>query len=141
VAADYDGRGQSRNQLMTDKAHILVVEDDTLVSEVIAAALDDTYCTTLVGTAGEALALLRNGGIKLILLDCTLPGGLDANLIPEADRLGTPIILMSGDRSRIDALVDGPRPFVLKPFTLVSLIETVDRVLALNTIQCNQTSN
>jgi DNA-binding NtrC family response regulator len=114
---------------MMEKTHILVVEDDPLVSEVIAAAFDDCYQTTLVGTASEALEHLRNGGINLMLLDCTLPGGLDASLLPEADRLGAQVVLMSGDRSRIDKLADAPRPFVLKPFTLVSLLETVEQVL------------
>jgi DNA-binding NtrC family response regulator len=69
-------------------------------------------------------------------LDCTLPGGLDANLIPEADRLGASVVLMSGDRSRIDKVVDGSRPFVLKPFTLASLIETVERVLTHDPLGC-----
>ncbi len=65
-----------------------------------------------------------------MLLDCTLPGGLDDNLIPEADRVGASVILMSGDRSRIDKLVDRPRPFVVKPFTLISLLTTVEQVLS-----------
>jgi len=125
---------------MTEKVHILVVEDDPLVSEVIAAALDDSYRTTLVGTALEALTHLRNGDVELMLLDCTLPGGLDAELIPEADRLGAPVVLMSGDSSRIDKLVDGPRPFVLKPFTLASLVDTVERILASDTKRCGQPS-
>ncbi len=121
---------------MTEKTHILVVEDDPLVSEVIEAALDDAYRTTLVGTALEARAHLRRGGIDLILLDCTLPGGVDANLIPEADRLGVPVIPMSGDRTRIEKLVDRPRPFVLKPFTLSGLLTTVEQVLARDAKAC-----
>jgi DNA-binding NtrC family response regulator len=115
-----------------EKCHVLVVEDDPLVSEVIAAALDDSYRTTLVGTASEAMTLLRGGDIRLVLLDCTLPGGVDADLIPEADRLGAPVILMSGDRTRIDGLVETPRPFVLKPFTLDGLLGTVQKVLLHN---------
>ncbi len=115
---------------MAERTHILVVEDDPLVSEVIAAALDDAYRTTLVGTATEAIALLRNDTVGLMLLDCTLPGGVDANLIPEADRIGTPVILMSGDHARIEKLGVKPRPFVLKPFTLASLVATVEQVLS-----------
>jgi DNA-binding NtrC family response regulator len=115
---------------MAGMCHILVVEDDTLVSEVIAATLDDTYRTTLVATATEALDYLRSGGITLMLLDCTLPGGVDANLLPEADRLGIPVILMSGDQARIDRISDRPRPFVLKPFSLVDLLSTVEQVLS-----------
>ncbi|MDB5402944.1 MAG: rssB [Rhodopila sp.] len=115
---------------MTEKHQILVVEDDALVSEVIAAALDDSYPTTIVETAVEALELLRRGGFRLMLLDCTLPGGVDVNLLPEADRAGTAVILMSGDPGRMAKLTDQPRPFVLKPFTLAGLLDTVETVLA-----------
>jgi len=117
---------------MMEKSEILVVEDDSLVSEVIAAALDDSYITTIVETATEAGEALRRGGIRLMLLDCTLPGGVDADLIPEADRAGTAVILMSGDPDRMTKLTDQPRPFVLKPFSLASLLDTVQTVLASN---------
>jgi DNA-binding NtrC family response regulator len=114
---------------MASKSHILVVEDDPLVSEVVAAALDDVYETSLVETSAEAMERLGQGGIDLMLLDCTLPGGLDAELIPQADQSGVPVILMSGDPARMDRLVDQPRPFVTKPFTLAGLLETVERVM------------
>jgi len=115
---------------MNERSRILVVEDDKLVSDVIEAALDATYDITVVETATAAMDLLREGGIRLILLDCTLPGGLNADLLPEADRQGTLVILMSGDPGRMDSLSGQPRPFVLKPFTLGSLVATVQRVLS-----------
>ncbi|MBN8872590.1 MAG: response regulator [Rhodospirillales bacterium] len=114
---------------MAARSHILVVEDDPLVSEVVAAALDDVYETSMVETAAEAMARLDRGGIDLMLLDCTLPGGLDVRLLPQADQSGVPVILMSGDPARMERLVDQPRPFVTKPFTLTSLLETVERVM------------
>lgn len=114
---------------MTEKPQILVVEDDALVSDVIAAALDGTYPTKSVESAKEAIGLLREGGFRLMLLDCTLPGGIDVNLIPEADRAGTAVILMSGDPGRVAKLTDQPRPFILKPFTLFGLLDTVKKVL------------
>ena len=115
---------------MTEQHRILVVEDDPLVSEVIAVALDDTYPTTVVESAAEAVALLRDGQYRLMLLDCTLPGGVDVNLIPQADQAGTAVVLMSGDPARMAKLTEQPRPFVLKPFTLSGLLETVETVLA-----------
>lgn len=114
---------------MTEQHRILVVEDDPLVSEVIAAALDDAYPITVVGSAAEAVALLQGGKYRLMLLDCTLPGGVDINLIPEADRAGTAVVLMSGDPGRATKLTEQPRPFVLKPFTLSGLLETVEAAL------------
>jgi DNA-binding NtrC family response regulator len=115
---------------MIERSEILVVEDDALVSEVIEAALDDTYRITVVDNASAAIGLLRKGGIRMMLLDCTLPGGIDDDLLPEADRQGTAVVLMSGDPGRMDKLAGQPRPFVLKPFTLVGLVATVEDVLA-----------
>ncbi|MBS0638482.1 MAG: response regulator [Acetobacteraceae bacterium] len=114
---------------MSEMSHVLVVEDDPLVSEVIAAALEDQFRTTIVETAAEALRVLQGGDVRLMLLDCTLPGGLDEDLIPAADRAGASVVLMSGDRGRIDQIVDRPRPFVLKPFSLARLMETVEKAI------------
>jgi DNA-binding response OmpR family regulator len=114
---------------MIEENHILVVEDDPLVSEVIEAALDDAYRVTVVDSAASATGLLRQGGIRLMLLDCTLPGGVDHDLLPEADRRGTAVIMMSGDPGRMDALSGQSRPFILKPFTLAGLVAAVEQVL------------
>jgi DNA-binding NtrC family response regulator len=118
------------HELMIEASQILVVEDDSLVSEVIEAALDGAYRVTVVDSAASAMGLLRQGGIRLMLLDCTLPGGVDHDLLPEADRRGTAVIMMSGDPGRMDALSGQPRPFILKPFTLGGLVATVEQVLA-----------
>jgi DNA-binding NtrC family response regulator len=115
---------------LSQKNQILVVEDDPLISEVIAAALDDIYPTIVVGTAADALGELQRGNVRLMLLDCTLPGGVDVTLLPEADRAGSAVILMSGDPGRMAMLTDQPRPFVLKPFTLTGLLKMVETVLA-----------
>jgi DNA-binding NtrC family response regulator len=115
---------------MTEADRILVVEDDSLVSEVIAAALDDKYPITVVETAADAMRLLPGGAFRLMLLDCTLPGGVDMGLLPEADKAGTAVILMSGDPGRMAKLTDQPRPFVLKPFSLTGLISSVETVLS-----------
>jgi len=114
---------------MGSKSRILVVEDDPLVSEIVAAALDDVYDTSLVETSAQAMERLKNGDVDLMLLDCTLPGGIDADLLPKADQGGVKIILMTGDPSRMDKLGDQPRPFVLKPFSLTGLLEKVEEVI------------
>jgi DNA-binding response OmpR family regulator len=114
---------------MRGKPHILVVEDDPLVAEVIAAALDDDYITSLVETSAAALRLLAAGGIDLMLLDCTLPDGVDPALIPVADRMGLAVVLMSGDPQRMEGLTTQPRPFILKPFTLGDLAASVERAI------------
>lgn len=115
---------------MRRRPHILVVEDDPLVAEVIAAALDDDYATSLVESSASALHLLSDGGVDLVLLDCTLPDGIDHALIPALDRMGLPVIFMSGDPQRMEGLATQPRPFILKPFTLADLVAAVERAVS-----------
>jgi two-component system phosphate regulon response regulator OmpR len=117
---------------MAYRSHILVVEDDPLVSEVVVDALDDTYRTSHAETAAAALECLRAGGIDAVLLDCTLPGGLDPHLVPMADDAGVPIILMSGHPDMMESVPGSGRPFILKPFSLTSLLTTVQRAIESN---------
>ena len=114
---------------MTRRLHVLVVEDDQLVSEVVEAALESSFDTTLAENSADAMRRLLEGGFDLMLLDCTLPGGLDVNLVPQADRLSVPVILMSGDPAKLEQIGNKPRPFVRKPFSLKNLVETVERTL------------
>jgi DNA-binding NtrC family response regulator len=114
---------------MAYRSHILVVEDDPLVSEVVVDALDDTYQTSRAETAAAALECLRGGGIDAMLLDCTLPGGLDPQLVPMADESGVAVILMSGHPEMMERVPGAGRPFILKPFSLTSLLTTVQRAV------------
>jgi len=114
-----------------ERLHILVVEDDPLVAEVVADVLADRYVTSRAETAAAALVCLRAGRIDAMLLDCTLPGGLDARLVPTADELGVPVVLMSGYPEPATEVAGGGRPFLPKPFPLATLLTTLQRVVAL----------
>jgi DNA-binding response OmpR family regulator len=109
--------------------HILVVEDDPLVSEVVQDALDGLYDTSCAETAAAAIECLQGGGIDAVLLDCTLPGGLDPHLVPMADDFGVPVILMSGHPDMMDRVPGVARPCIQKPFSLTALLETIESVI------------
>lgn len=106
---------------------VLVVEDDPLVSDVVVAALEDDYDTSLVQTSAAAVAGLNRGGFDLVLLDCTLPDGIDARLIPTAERSGVPVVLMSGDPQRMERVSANARACLAKPFTLSGLLSVVQK--------------
>jgi DNA-binding NtrC family response regulator len=108
---------------------ILVVEDDPLVSEVVADALDGLYHTSRVENSAAAIECLRAGGIDAMLLDCTLPGGLDPHLVPMADHSGIPVILMSGHPDMQERVPGVRRPCIQKPFSLTALLDTIERVI------------
>lgn len=114
---------------------ILVVEDDPLVSEVVVDALDGIYDTSRAETAAAAMECLRAGGIDAMLLDCTLPGGLDPHLVPMADDTGVPVILMSGHPDMMDRVPGVERPCIQKPFSLTALLTTIEAVIGSNGIR------
>lgn len=108
---------------------ILIVEDDPLVSEVVLDALDGLYDTSQAENSADAMTALRAGGIDAMLLDCTLPGGLDPLLVPMADDSGVPVILMSGHPDMMDRVPGGRRPCIQKPFSLTVLLATIESVV------------
>ncbi len=114
---------------MTGQPHVLVVEDDALVAQVVVEALEGSYRSSHVETAAAALALLSGGGVDLVLLDCSLPGGIDPRLIPMADAAGVPVIFMSGDPDMIVQAGGEHRPSIVKPFSLTTLLDVVDRII------------
>jgi DNA-binding response OmpR family regulator len=108
---------------------ILVVEDDPLVSDVVVDALEGYYFTSCADNAAAAMECLRAGGIDAMLLDCTLPGGLDPHLVPMADDTGVPVILMSGHPEMMERVSGAPRICIQKPFGLSALLATIESVI------------
>jgi DNA-binding response OmpR family regulator len=108
---------------------ILVVEDDPLVSDVVMDALEGLYETSRAENSADAITALRAGGIDAMLLDCTLPGGLDPHLVPMADGQGVPVILMSGHPDMMERVPGMPRPCIQKPFSLTALLATIESVV------------
>ena len=108
---------------------ILVVEDDPLVSEVVLDALEGLYEVSRAENSADAMTVLRAGGIDAVLLDCTLPGGLDPDLVPMADASKVPVILMSGHPDMLDRVPGVPRPCIQKPFSLAVLLATIESVV------------
>jgi len=112
-----------------DVASILVVEDDELVSEVLAEALQGSYRAASVGSAAAALERLGDRRYDLILLDCLIPGGGAELVIEHAARLGIPVVLMSGNAERAAAASAGRHKFITKPFGIQELLRTVETTL------------
>lgn len=112
---------------MTNRPGILVVEDQDLIAGLIADALSDSYDVQRAPTVPEAVELLLSGDVSLVLLDCVLPGGTMWQVVLEADRLEIPVVLMTGDPSQMREISGGPRPFILKPFSIAELIDVIDR--------------
>ena len=112
---------------MKQRPRILVVEDQDLIAGLITDALSDAYEVSRAASVADALELLMAGDIALVLLDYVLPGGTMWQVVLEADRLSVPVVLMTGDPSKVADVSGGPRPYLLKPFSIAELIEVIDR--------------
>ena len=112
---------------MRKDPRILVVEDEDPIAGLIADALSDAYEVSRASSVADALEVLVASDIALVLLDYVLPGGTMWQVVLEADRLSVPVVLMTGDPSKIADVSGGPRPYLLKPFSIAELIEVIDR--------------
>ena len=116
----------------TKPAHVLIVEDDPKIAAIIHDYLIDAgYRTTRSTDGNEALALARQHGYDLMLLDLMLPG-LDGISVCKAVRefSAMPVIMLTARVDEVDRLLgleSGADDYVCKPF---SPREVVARVKA-----------
>ncbi|QPW28161.1 response regulator transcription factor [Edwardsiella ictaluri] len=119
--------------MMTGK-RILVVEDDTLIAELLTLHLcDEGYRVTHAADGDRGMALVEQGGWDALILDLMLPGvdGLDICRRVRTMTRYTPIIITSARSSEVHRVLGlelGADDYLAKPF---SMIELVARVKAL----------
>ncbi|MCM8730151.1 response regulator [Hephaestia sp. GCM10023244] len=109
---------------MSDRRHILIVEDEPLIAMMLEDFLDalDHEATATVDTVAEALEKITAGGIDGAILDINLRGG--EQCWPIADALaaaGIGFVLASGGSA--DSIVEAHRnrPLLSKPFTMAAV--------------------
>ena len=95
-------------------SRVLLVEDQVLVREILAAALEDAGCQVLTAASGaEALALLGAGeAVDILVTDLSMPGMDGASLIRavQACRPDLPAIMLTGYAGADTSLLTGPDP-------------------------------
>jgi two-component system phosphate regulon response regulator PhoB len=122
---------------MADKEHILVVEDEVDLQELVKYSLQKKGLeVTSVGSAEQALPHLRDGHVDLMILDLMLPGidGLELCRMVRSDPSlkSVPILIVSalGDTSDIvTGLELGADDYLTKPFSPAVLVARVRAIL------------
>jgi two-component system, OmpR family, response regulator len=112
--------------------HILVIEDDDRLAELIARRLRSAGHVTDVRTDGPSgLDRARGGDLDLAIVDVMLPGMDGMTLtrsLREAD-IDTPVLMLTardavGDR--VDGLRSGADDYLVKPFAFDELLARID---------------
>lgn len=113
------------------KSTILVVDDEAFFRQLYAELLVDADYRVETATSGdEALTRLRQGGVDIVLTDLVMPGLDGLALLRESRNVENPpdVILVTGHatvETAIQALKDGARDYLLKPFNPNELLHLV----------------
>jgi two-component system, OmpR family, catabolic regulation response regulator CreB len=113
---------------------ILVVEDEASIAETITYALQtDGFAPLWKSTGREALAVLRDQPVALVVLDVGLPDMSGFDVCRELQKLGAPpVIFLTARSSEVDKIVGlelGADDYLAKPFSPRELTARVRAIL------------
>lgn len=119
---------------MMQNKTVLVVDDEPNILEPVGAYLEKQEYKVLTAERGQdALALVKRGGIDIVLLDLMLPdiSGEDiCRKIRQTSHL--PIIMLTAkvaESSQLEGLQIGADDYITKPFSLKLLAARIEAVL------------
>ena len=114
-------------------AHILIVEDEEHIAQMIDATLAlGGHTGDWSADGGEALARIENGSFELILLDVMLPGLDGFSVMEQIRRMNIPVIFLSAMQQvtdKVRGLRLGAEDYISKPFEPLELLARIDVVL------------
>lgn len=107
---------------------ILVVEDDNTIHKIIEDILKKEHYIVISAYSGtEAISIIENDNIDLILLDLMLPGINGEDIVKKVNTT-IPIIVISAKTSSADkakVLLDGANDYITKPFEKIELLARI----------------
>ena len=116
------------------KAHILIVDDDDRIRELVKQYLNDyDYLVTTANNAEDAKKKIDIIKFDLIVLDIMMPGQSGLEFTNEnKKKIGTPIILLTAKgeaTDRIEGLEIGADDYLAKPFEPKELVLRIRNIL------------
>jgi len=119
---------------MTDRPHVLIVDDDREIRGLLAQYLEKhEFRTTAVADGREMRRVLERSHVDLVVLDVMLPGEDGLTLCRELrSRSQLPIIMLTARGEDVDRIVGlelGADDYVPKPFNPRELLGRIKAVL------------
>jgi len=114
--------------------NILIVDDEKNYTMIIGEILQEEGYTSITASSGmEALDILNNEIIDLILTDVKMPGMSGIQLLEKIKELNPdiPVIIMTAYGSvekAVDAMHRGAYTFILKPLKIKRLLHTLPKL-------------
>ena len=107
--------------------NIMIIDDDTHISEMLSEALSSEGYTVSAAYSGtEALMLLSGKKPDLVLLDLMLPGLTGEKLLPKIKDIPVIIVSAKADVSnKVELLLGGAADYITKPFDMQELLARI----------------
>ncbi len=117
-----------------DAAHLLIVDDDTRIRELLSRYLTDQgFRVTTAADAGEARRKLDGIDFDLLIIDVMMPGESGLSLTRSLREVKTvPILMLTAlaeSQARIDGLEAGSDDYLPKPFNPRELVLRINNIL------------
>jgi DNA-binding response OmpR family regulator len=119
-------------RLMSQPKHILVVDTDGDVREVITDLLLEAGFRVSVATSGETMRdfLQTSDPVDVIVLDASMGGKPPVSLALHAKELGVRLVMISGDPTKMEIAHERADQLLRKPFGQEELVRAVEAALA-----------
>ncbi len=120
---------------MAEKRRILVVDDEEALRTVLSGELaSEGYEVNTAADGDEAIADLKKASYDLLLLDIKMPrvNGFEVLKFVKEQKPGTKVVMLTAFadlKNAIESKKLGAEDFVSKPYDLVDLLTTIERVL------------
>ncbi|HEX2889472.1 response regulator [Vineibacter terrae] len=124
-----------------EKAHVLVVDDDQRLRELLRSFLSrNSFRVTVAGDATEARERLASMDFDLMVLDVMMPGesGLDLTAALRQQKKPIPILMLTAmgeAKDRIAGFERGADDYLPKPFEPRELLLRINSILRRATVQ------
>ena len=121
---------------MGKKSSVLVVDDEDALRTVLSNELtNEGYDVTNAADGDDAIGELQKSAFDLILLDIKMPrmNGFEVLKFVKEHHPATKVVMLTGFadlKNAIESKKLGADDFVSKPYDLVDLLTTIERVLS-----------
>jgi len=120
---------------MSEVQHILVVDDDPIICELLEKYLSAEGFFVSTAQSGEAMRrVMTNGTVDLAILDLMMPGedGLTLTRYLQHEHADVSIVILTAKSETVDRIIGlemGADDYIVKPFDLRELLARIKSVL------------
>jgi putative nucleotidyltransferase with HDIG domain len=118
------------------RGRILIVDDDPLVRDVLSAvfASSGRYVTDHACDGRSGIDKVRDNDYDIVFTDLSMPGVNGIDFMREAVRLrpSLPVVVITGNSTidnAINAMREGAKDFITKPFNVTTITGVAERIL------------